>query len=91
MTTTGDEREFETANGERITEEEILDDLQRRGIARPIPKYDTAGDVCRADGCENIVPENDHKTMSFGLKDGYCGLACYLDSLDDDTDQEDSR
>lgn len=73
---------FEATGAGQMTEEEILDDLVARGIARPIPKYETAGDECNLDGCDKPVPENDHKTMNLGLEDGYCSVGCLLEAED---------
>lgn len=66
----------------RVTEEEILDDLVERGIARPIPKYETAGDECALDGCEKPVPENDHKSLNLGIESGFCSLLCMMEAED---------
>lgn len=61
----------------RTTEEELLEDLRARGIARRIPTYDTAGDPCQV--CMEPIPENDQTTLNLGLPD-YCSLACPIRS-----------
>ncbi len=71
---------------EKKTEAEILDDLRDRGIARPIPTNDTAGDPCPV--CTEPIPEHSHKTLNLGLPD-YCSLACRLEA-EDGTESEDS-
>lgn len=82
---------FETPNGDLTSEDEIRERLVRRGIAQPTPKYDTAGRICKADGCRNTVPENDPTKLNLGLKDGYCGLLCLLEGRDREREYEGSR
>lgn len=66
------------------TEEELLADLRARGIARPLPEHDRAGQACRAPGCDAPVPENSHRALNLGAGSGYCSLACLLDAEDGD-------
>lgn len=74
---------FEATGTGQLTEEEILDDLVARGIARPIPKYETAGDECARDGCTEPVPENDHKSLNLGIESGYCSALCLMEAEDE--------
>lgn len=62
-----------------ISEDEILADLRARGIAREIPEYDTAGNICKNPDCDEIVPENSHKTLNLGLSGGCCSVACLME------------
>lgn len=71
---------------ETKTEAEILDDLRDRGIVRPIPTNDAAGDPYPV--CTEPIPENSHKTLNLGLSD-YCSLACRLEA-EDNTETEES-
>lgn len=68
---------------EMKSETEILEDLERRGIARPIPEYETAGEPCANPACDELVPENSHKSLNLGLSSGCCSLACLLEVEDD--------
>lgn len=64
---------------EMKSEKEILEDLERRGTARPIPTYETADELCANPECDEPVPENSHKTLNLGLSSGCCSLACLLE------------
>lgn len=73
------ENDSYTGDSERFDEDEILDELERRGIARPVGENHNAGGVCKNDGCDNTVPEPSRKSLNLGASDGFCNLNCKLE------------
>lgn len=60
-------------------EEEVLDGLVGRGLARPIEEHERAGQKCLNPECDETVPENSHKKMNLGASSGYCNVLCLME------------
>lgn len=64
---------------EMPSEEDVLDSLEDRGIARPIEEHKRAGQPCLNPECDETVPENSHKKMNLGAPAGYCNVICLME------------